>query len=446
MTSILNLRHLHPLKVDESEHDYHVRATTDVAPAACPHCQSRQIIKHTPYEVLIRDLPVHGKRVGIYLDRQRYRCKSCGKTFTADIPEVDDRRNMTRRLVKWIGEQAVKRPFLHVAEECGVDRQTVTLIFSDYVGELEKKVRFEAPQMMGIDEIHIIRKPRCVIGNIERNTIVEMLPNRNKTTVAAYLTRLPGREKVRYVAMDMWTPYRDACQTVLPQATIVVDKFHVLRMANGAVEAVRKAHRASLTAPQRRGLMHDRFVMLKRPGDLTDREKLLLDGWTANYPLLDEAYRAKEAFYGFYECRTKSDAHRYYQAWENSLSDRVAPAFKDITSAFRNWGPLILTYFDHRITNAFSESMNNLIRLMNRLGRGYSFDALRAKVLFTDRAQVRRPKFERRVSVEDVYMDRMTSFQSTKPRREFSTGSGEPMLNYGVDIATLTRLLESGDL
>jgi transposase len=186
--------------------------------------------------------------------------------------------------------------------------------------------------------------------------------------------------------------------------------------------------------------------MLKRPRDLTDREKLLLNGWTANYPLLDEAYRAKEAFYGFYECRTKAEAQRYYHTWEDSLSDRIAPAFKDVTSAFRNWRPLILTYFDHRITNAFSESMINLIRLMNRLGLGYSFEAFRAKVLFTARAQVRRPKFERSVAVEDVYMDRMTSSQSSMPRREFSTGSGEPIVNYGVDMATLTRLLESGEL
>ncbi len=71
-----------------------------------------------------------------------------------------------------------------------------------------------------------------------------------------------------------------------------------MRLANEAVESARKAIRADLTTSQRRGLMHDRFVLLKRKHDLTDQERLLMDGWTKNYRLLDEAYRLKEAFYG----------------------------------------------------------------------------------------------------------------------------------------------------
>ncbi len=101
--------------------------------------------------------------------------------------------------------------------------------------------------------------------------------------------------------MDMWTPYRDAVQAVLPDARIVIDKFHVVRMANDAVEKVRKSLREQLTPKQRRGLMHDRFVLLKRECDLNDKEVLLLDGWTKNYPELGAAYRLKESFYGIYE-------------------------------------------------------------------------------------------------------------------------------------------------
>ncbi|MFX7898773.1 transposase, partial [Acinetobacter baumannii] len=124
---------------------------------------------------------------------------------------------------------------------------------------------------MGIDEIHLIR-PRCVISNIGNNTIVNMLPNRDKKTVVNYLYQLEGKREIQYVAMDMWTPYRDAVQTVLPDARIVIDKFHVVRMANDALEKVRKGLREQLTPKQRRGLMHDRFVLLKRERDLNDQE------------------------------------------------------------------------------------------------------------------------------------------------------------------------------
>ncbi len=192
---------------------------------------------------------------------------------------------------------------------------------------------------MGIDEIHLIR-PRCVISNIRNNTIVNMLPNRDKKTVVNYLYNLEGKSEVQYVAMDMWTPYRDAVQAVIPDARIVIDKFHVVRMANDALEKVRKSFREQLTPKQRRGLIHDRFVLLKRERDLNDQERLLMDGWTKNSPELGLAYRLKEEFYRVYEgLGGPEDALRRYEAWNRSVTPEVRDAFHDLICAWSNWQP-----------------------------------------------------------------------------------------------------------
>ncbi|TRC46165.1 transposase, partial [Mannheimia haemolytica] len=84
-------------------------------------------------------------------------------------------------------------------------------------------------------------------------TIVDMLDNRNKTTVTRYLSKRTDRDLVRYVAMDMWRPYRQAVETMIPDATVIIDKFHVVRMANESLERARKAIRSALTPQQRRG-------------------------------------------------------------------------------------------------------------------------------------------------------------------------------------------------
>ncbi|MFN7278269.1 MAG: transposase [Betaproteobacteria bacterium] len=102
----------------------------------------------------------------------------------------------------------------------------------------------------------------------------------------------------RELARDLWTPGRDAVQAVLPDARIFIDKFHAVRMATDAVGKVRKSLREQLTPKQRRGLTHDRFVLLKRERDLNEKEVLLLDGWTKSRPELGAAYRLKERFYG----------------------------------------------------------------------------------------------------------------------------------------------------
>jgi len=463
--NILNLPQYQVLRVEEADHDYHIYAEVSNSPLVCAVCGADRLIGHGRNEQVIRDLPTHGKRLAIYVDTRRWRCQSCGKTFMEGLPAVNAKREMTDRLVRWIGQQSLKRTFASIADDTGLDEKTVRNIFRDYINELETEFRFETPKWMGIDEIHIINKPRCVVSNIRNNTIVDMLHNRNKDTVAKYLFKMPNRDKVQYVAMDMWTPYRDAVSAVLPDATIIIDKFHVVRMANDAMEKARKGLRAELTLKQKRGLMHDRFVLLKRERDLNDEERLNLNGWTKDYPALGEVYQHKEGFYGIYEAGTPEEAMRRYETWCSGMSTEIKPYFADLIRAFTNWQPFILNYFEHPVTNAYTESLNSLIRVMNRLGRGYSFEALRAKILFTEgvhKHMLSRPEFERKrepVSVRgfEFFVDDSIDYElptltRVTPSRPPGLKMAEPHRNetpgknHGADMNTLIRLLEAGKL
>ncbi len=381
---------------------------------------------------------MHGKRVAVYVDVRRYRCRSCGKTFSPPLPQVDVKREMTARLVVWIERESLRRTFAGIAEEVGVDEKTVRNIFRFHVRHLAATVRIETPRWLGIDEIHILERPRCILSNLEQQSIVNVLPNRNMATVAGYLQQLPDRKRVHYVAMDMWNPYREAVRQLLPHATVIVDKFHVLRQANHALEVTRKAIRASLTPKQRRALMRDRFVLLKRRHDLTDQEALLLSDWAENFPTLKAAYELKESFFDIYRCEMRQEALLAYAVWRQNIPAELAEAFRPLTTAVENWKDEIFSYFDHRLTNAYTESLNNLIRLINRVGRGYSFEALRAKILFTEGVQkVKRPSFERRGDKEKGKT--MVSFMLITDRAEQSKDG-----SYGAAISTLYRLLEQG--
>jgi transposase len=470
----LNLPSYTVIALEQNEHDYHIDAVVKETPKVCPHCQSDNLVGFGHREQTVRDLPIHGRRVGLYIDTRRFQCRACNKTFYEALPEMDERRPMTHRLVAWIGKQCIKRTFASIAEEVGIDEKSVRSVFRDYVNELEKTIRFETPKWMGIDEIHLIR-PRGVIANIQNNTIVELLPNRNKDTVVRFLHHLEGKEHIQYVAMDMWQPYRDACTAVIPDAKIVIDKFHVVKMANEAVEKVRKGLRGRLTLKEKRGLMHDRFVLLKRERDLTDKDSLLLSGWVKNYDELGLAYRLKEDFFKIYDCTSSDEAQGSYLAWKLRITSEVEFAFHDLVRAWDNWAPWILGYFDHPITNAYTESLNNLIRVMNRLGRGYSFEALRAKILFAEGAHKHTntwPKFEKR-DKEQMQRDNLRSILSenekqgigmgvpmfdmmtpstmsralyTPPKAPESPREPKPEKNYGADISTLIRMIEAGEL
>lgn len=131
-------------------------------------------------------------------------------------------------------------------------------------------------------------------------------------------------------------------------------------------------------------VMHDRFILLKRQRDLDIREILVLEAWTKNFPLLGEAHQEKESFYTIWDSKMRKEAEEKCFKWKQSLSPEVRDAYKPLLTALNNWHDGIFNYFDHQITNAYTESLNNLVRVINRLGRGYSFDALRAKILFAE--------------------------------------------------------------
>lgn len=441
---ILNLPKFNIVQVAENEHDFQIRVETNSPPLACPHCGCvANLYKHDNREQLSMDLPIHGKRVGLLVKRQRYRCRDCNQTFWERLDHtIDEKRNCTKRLLSYIEKQSLKRTFVSISEDVGLNEKTIRNIFRDYINRLEKTLRFETPTWLGIDEIHII-KPRCVLTNIEERTLLDVLPNRNKETVVGYLSRLPNKGRIQYVTMDMWQPYRDAVRAVLPKATIIVDKFHVVRMANQALETIRKQLREGLTAKQRRGLMHDRFILLKRHKELTEMDKITLDLWTKNHPSLGIAYDLKESYFDIWDTDSRQMAYLKYHDWKAKIPKELQPAFEPLTKAMANWEQEIFAYFDHRITNAYTESLNSLIRVMNRLGRGYSFEALRAKMLFTEGlAKERKPKYQKRVDDYELRDYNYTMFEKIFPVGVVRE-RGELL---GVDISTLIEKLEKGEL
>lgn len=441
---LLNLPYFRILSNKETEYDRQIELETIESPSACPHCGCiSNLYRYGKREQLFMDLPIHGKRVGLLVRRQRYQCRECQQTFLERLDHtIDEKRNATKRLVKYIEKQSLKRTFVSIAEDVGLNEKTVRNIFRDYVNQLEREIQFETPKWLGIDEIHII-KPRCVITNVEDRTIVDLLPNRNKETVIRYFQQLRDLKRIQFVTMDMWKPYKEAVQAVIPNAVIIVDKFHVVRMVNDVLESIRKVLRADLLPKERRGLMHDRFILLKRQRDLTAREQLILDTWTANYDTLGIAYHLKEAFYAIWDHTDRDSAFNQYQDWRSQIPASLQSAFDPLLKAMENWESEIFAYFDHPITNAYAEALNSLIRAMYRLGRGYSFEALRAKILFTEgMTKAKKPAYlKRKFRDSEVLYDSMMKVNLGW----ISESDIKPIL-LGVDISTLIKKLENREI
>ena len=392
------------------------------AMAHCPFCGG-EVAPNGTRKVTYADLQVHGKPAFIEWDRQRFLCKACGKT-SSDVHEgLHQQFLMTMRLYNWIGERSLKHTFASVAADIGLDQRSIRRVFAEWSPGKMAEMSFATPRVLGMDEIHLLRSARGVLTNIEERTIIDLLPGRSRDVMGRRLQVMPDKHRVEVVTMDMWRPYRQLAEALFPKAGIIVDKWHVLRMANEAMEKIRKGFRAELSTARRRRLMHDRFLLAKRDKDLKGTERLILEAWTAEFPPLGAAWAAKEAFYGIYEHTSRKDAQAAYVAWQRSLSPAMKRAYQPLITAMGNWSGPVFNYFDHgRLTNAYTESLNRLIADSNRLGRGYSFDVLRTRILLA----------------------RGALKEEGLPAGTFGRKDG-PQVFTGIHIPTLSKMIEHGD-
>ena len=412
----LNLSAFVILDTQEDEFDLHFTLETISQPSLCPCCGTinGNLVGYGRDMQIFMDTPMYGKRVGLHINRRRIRCQDCNSTFLEPLPDMHDNHRATRRLITYIEKRVMlKETFARIATDVGLNEWTIRSIFDEFAAREQKSYHPATPRFLGIDEAHLFRHYRCVITDVEKRTIIDLLENRSAVFVANYLRKMPCRSRVEIVCMDMWQPYRDAVKAAFPETKIVIDKFHVVRYASQGMDAVRKVVKKTLTEKQRRAFKYDRYALLSRPKNLTVHQQLAL-GHCLTYPLLKLAYELKESFYNLFDnSPNRKAAKQEYDAWLKRLTPQIEPYFEPLTKAMENWHEEIFSYFDlmpNPVTNAYTECLNGIINKINRDGRGYKFDVLRAKILFSEGThKVVTPKFNRRTSGIVSMMDLLIS-------------------------------------
>jgi hypothetical protein len=158
---------------------------------------------------------------------------------------------------------------------------------------------------------------------------------------------------------------------------------------------------------------------------------------------MQDVYDAKERFLDIWLAENKNEARFLYSAWKTSVQEHVQRYFTDIFTAFENWHNEIFNYWDYKFTNAFTEALNNGIRAVYSSGYGYSFEVLRAKLLYTNGTHKlfkKKGKFNRKLFESTASFERMTFFTGSDVTETTET------INYGVDISKLLEFIKAGKI
>ena len=237
-------------------------------------------------------------------------------------------------------------------------------------GQQRKRRRVIA--YLGVDEKAVARRHQYVtmVCDLERGTVEYLAENRGKSSLDAYYAALSPEELagIRGVAMDMWDPYIASTIAHVPDGRrkIVFDRFHIMQHMNEAVDAVRKEEHRLLMADDIDLLKGTKYLWLfaeeNIPEKMVERFEFVRD---LNLKT-GRAWAIKEALRDLWTYHRKGWAELYWKQWYFWATHSRLKPMKKVAQMIRRHLPNVLTYFDHRITNAVSEGLNSKIQTVKK--------------------------------------------------------------------------------
>jgi transposase len=182
---------------------------------------------------------------------------------------------------------------------------------------------------------------------------------------------LEVREQVEEVSVDMWGGFPKVIEQMFPNASIVIDRFHVMKAVNQELNKIRKQAKVFV-----RG---SKFVLLRNGQDLTVEQQEKLERVLKQSKRLRKAYQWKEDFRAIYEkALTVEEGRRQFQSWLR----KAKAIYSEAITTIQNHLDGISNYFKNRTTSGVMEGINNRIKLIKRQAYGFvNFTNFRERLL-----------------------------------------------------------------
>ena len=297
----------------------------------------------------------------------------------------------TKRFAFFVGRRCRSMTIKDVAEETRLDWKTIKNLDTQYMCEQLRRAGKPTPKVVGIDEVSIRKGHtyRIVVSDLQRRRPIWFGgQDRSEASRDQFYQWLgPSKsKKIRLAVMDMWKAFRNSAVKPehAPQATVLFDKFHVLRHLGEALDAVRKAEYYRLTGTNRRFIKGQKYTLLSHRENLTTDGRRSLKLLLKANSRLSTAYILKEEFGPLWDYKREGWARRFFENWRVSLKwQRLKPYEKFAEMIDRHWdGIAAYCQPENKVALGFVEGVNNKIRVIQRRSYGLRDEEyLRLKVL-----------------------------------------------------------------
>ena len=399
-TALLGMDGFVVLVMDQIDGEWWLMVETAAAVAGCPGCGVRAV-GHGRSMVQVRDLPNGSGAVRLLWRKRRWQCPDVDcerRTFIehSDLTEGSLTRRARAEICRAVGEDG--HTVAELARRFGIGWATAMAAVRDHGRPLvDDGHRLNRVRTLGVDEHKMLAsgpKHHTVFAtqlvDLHRGRLLDVVPGRSAKSVSAWLDERTRywRDHISVVAIDPHRGYHNALTSRLPRATVTIDHFHAIKLANAAIDDVRRRVQRETTG--HRGRKHDplygaRRLMTRGWERLPDHQVARLMEALRQGDIFDEvgaAIAAKELLREFYASRSPATAQRRLaRFYAHAMTARV-PEVSRLARTIKRWEPEILTFFETHASNAGSEAMNLITEKLRRNAHGFrNFENYRLRLL-----------------------------------------------------------------
>lgn len=357
-----------------------------VGRTACAHCESKRYRIKSSFSRELKHTRQGNRLLVVRLKSHKYICLVCRRYFNLRLPGVLPRRRATENFRLEVYEKhhgGVSQRLLSKTHAIG--EATVERWYRDLVGYRVKELQGRhSPRALGIDEHFFTRKQgyATTLCDLSNHKIYDVILGRSEAAVKAPLQRIRERHRTRIVVMDLSETYRSIAKKYFPEAMIVADRFHVIRLVNQSF--LKTWAQLDPTGRKNRGLLS---LMRRHEKNLDPDQKLRLTEYLSHCPALERVYEFKQKLCMLLLIKQRQKAAlrpAIYQLVE-MIEQLKLTAFEPLRTlglTLERWQEEIGRMLRFSKSNGITEGFHNKMEMISRRAFGFrNFQNYRLRVL-----------------------------------------------------------------
>jgi transposase len=343
----------------------------------CPECKSTDVKRRGTVDRKVYAPPIGLRTTLISIKTPRVECRTCVCVKNIELPQVVPLKNHTKSFARLAVDLRKMMTVADVSVYLGVSESMIRGIDKTYLNRKFAKPKLGHLKYLAIDEISVRKghKYLTIVMDLVSGAVVFVGDGKGEESLKPLWKRLHGsRAKIQAVATDMSSAYYKAVQKNLPSVSHVFDRFHIVKLMNDKLTALRRElHRQAEDGPEKLALKGTRWLLLKNPQSLdADRNEhqRLEDALQLNRSLAI-AYYLKEDLRQIWEQSGKREAGKFLTDWCARAKASGIRVLKTMSKTLETHRKGILAWYDHRISTGPLEGLNNKIKTLKRQAYGF---------------------------------------------------------------------------